>query len=252
MRDFNPTGDVQAGADPYSEAPSPLANALLRTIGADASAALVAAGRRTLLRPSQTLWRPGQRADAVCFPMKGLIAGLAADQDGASAQVECVGPDGAAGLIEGLAGADFAFEHRAMVETEAWMVPAEAVRGALRACPATAEVFQRHMAQLYDDARRAGACASRHALRARLADCLLAYQEKTLLGRLPLTQEALSAVLGANRTTVTALAIALSEAGLTRTGRGWVSIEDRERLDRIACGCRQGAARSAPPPPSVA
>ena len=101
MRDFNPTGDVQAGADPYSEAPSPLANALLRTIGADASTALVAAGRRTLLRPSQTLWRPGQRADAVCFPMKGLIAGLAADQDGASAQVECVGPDGAAGLIEG-------------------------------------------------------------------------------------------------------------------------------------------------------
>ena len=58
-------------------------------------------------------------------------------------------------------------------------------------------------------------------------------------------------MLGANRTTVTALAISLSDAGLTRTGRGWISVVDAERLDRIACGCRNSApaatVRNAPP-----
>ena len=106
-------------------------------------------------------------------------------------------------------------------------------------------MIQRHLAGLYDDARRATACAARHALLARLADCLLAYQDKTSLSRLPLTQETLSAVLGANRTTVTALAIKLSDAGLTRTGRGWVSIVDGERLGHIACGCRKAVSGAA-------
>ena len=89
---------------------------------------------------------------------------------------------------------------------------------------------------------RASVPAARHPLRARLADCLLAYREKTSLTRLPLTQERLSVILGANRTTVTALAINLSEAGLTRTGRGWISVVDAERLDHLACGCRKAGA----------
>jgi CRP-like cAMP-binding protein len=241
MRDFSPP-DARAGAEPVPDSASPLANSLMRDVGAASASALMAAGRRAVLQAGQTLWRPGEPAETICFPLGGLVAGLATDADGAAAQVECAGSDGAVGLVEGLAGAAFAFEHRAMVETDAWLVPAETVRGLMRTCPATAAVFQRHIARLYAGSRRAAACAARHALRARLADCLLAYQEKTALARLPLTQETLSAVLGANRTTVTALAIALSEAGLTRTGRGWMSIVDPERLDRLACGCRRGAA----------
>jgi len=250
MQAFNPTGRPGAAAglvlDPVSDAVDNasvlLANHLIRRLGPDAAAALMGAGRRIVLKAGQTLWTPGQVADAVCFPLSGAIAGLATDLDGSAAQVECTGSEGAVGLAEGLAGVALAFEQRAMVDTEGWLVPADALRGLMRACPVTAEGVQRHLAALYDDARRASACAARHTLRARLADCLLAYQEKTALDRLPLTQETLSAVLGANRTTVTALAIALSDAGLTRTGRGWISVMDAERLDRIACGCRKARA----------
>jgi CRP-like cAMP-binding protein len=252
MREFNPVGGARTGvglaADAASAmgegAASPLANGLLRAIGPDAASALIAAGRPTRLKSGQTLWQPGQPGDSICFPLTGLIVGLATDLDGLAAQVECTGPDSAVGLVEALAGVNLAFEHRAMVETEAWLAPAEVVRDLVRACPATAQVFHRHIARLYDAARRASACAARHALRARLANCLLAYHEKTALARLPVTQETLSALLGANRTTVTALAIGLSEAGLTRTGRGWISIVDAQRLDRLACGCRHAASRN--------
>ena len=259
MQAFNPTGRPRTAAglalDPISGSAEserlPLANHLLRHLGPEAAAGLVAAGRRVLLRAGQTLWSPGEAADTVCFPLNGVIASLATDLDGSAAQVENTGAEGAAGLVEGLAAVTHAFEARAMVETEAWLVPADAVRNLMRICPVSAEVVHRRVARIYDDARRASACAARHALRARLADCLLAYQEKTGLERLPLTQEMLSALLGANRTTVTALAIALSDAGLTRTGRGWISVVDAERLDRLACGCRKAVAsgdiKDAPP-----
>lgn len=262
MQEFNPTGRARTppglALDPVSgsveNASLLLANHLLRRLGPDAAAVVMGAGRRILLRAGQTLWLPGETAEAIGFPLSGVISGLAADLDGSAAQVESTGPEGAVGLVEGLAGAPLAFEYRAMVETEAWLVPAEVVRGLSRACSATAETIQRHVAKLYDQARRASACAARHALRARLADCLLDYQEKTGLVRLPLTQEMLSTVLGANRTTVTALAIALSDAGLTRTGRGWISVVDAERLDRLACGCRKTGAASdiKGPPPALA
>ena len=259
MQEFDRTGRARSVAglasdqDPGAgEAGSLLfANALFREMEPDAAASLMTAGRRVLLRAGQTLWSPGTPVDTVCFPLNGAIAGLAVDIDGGAAQVQCTGAEGAVGLIEALAAAPLAFEHRALVDTEAWLVPTESVRALMRARPQAAEVLLRHMARLYDDARRVGACAARHSLRARLADCLLAYQEKTALARLPLTQETLSAILGANRTTVTALAIGLSDAGLTRTGRGWISVVDAERLDRIACGCRNGApaatVRNAPP-----
>jgi CRP-like cAMP-binding protein len=252
MQEFDPTGRPRTTPglvlDPVSgsvdNASVLLANHILRRLGPDAAATVMGAGRRVQLRAGQTLWLPGEAVEAIGFPLNGVIAGLAADLDGSAAQVESIGPEGVVGLVEGLAGAPLAFEHRAMVETEMWLVPAEVVRGLMRACPAAAETIQRHIADLYDRARRASACAARHALRARLADCLLDYQEKTALVRLPLTQEMLSTVLGANRTTVTALAIALSDAGLTRTGRGWISVVDAERLDRLACGCRKAGAAS--------
>lgn len=259
MQEFNPSSRVKMAPGPMLDPTSSEAedtgalrvNRLLRSLGSDAAVAMMGASRRVSFRGGQTLWLSGERSETVCFPLNGLVAGLATDVDGAAAQVECTGAEGAVGLVEALGGAPSAFEQRTMVATEAWLVPAEAVRALMQTCPEAAQTLQRHVARLYDEARRASACAARHPLRARLADCLLAYQEKTALTRLPLTQEMLSAVLGANRTTVTALAISLSDAGLTRTGRGWIAIVDGERLDRIACGChkaiRWGGIRNAPP-----
>lgn len=52
-----------------------------------------------------------------------------------------------------------------------------------------------------------------------------------------LTQETLADMLGVQRTTVTAVAKALQDEGLIRTGRGRIEILDRHRLERRACEC---------------
>lgn len=231
-----------ATSQPLDHAGLLLGNRLIRALGPDAAATLMGAGRRATLAIGQTLWEPGERPGMACFVLSGLIAGLAADADGAGAQVEAIGAEGVIGLVEGLADTPLAFEYRALVAADAWLAPVETIRALMHASPPATTVIHRHIAHLYDQARITAACSARHGLRARLSDCLLAYQDKASLSRWPLTQETLSAVLGANRTTVTALMINLSTAGLTRTGRGWVSIVDREALDRLACGCRKMSA----------
>jgi hypothetical protein len=117
MQEFNPTGRARVApglvqdaiAGSVENADLLFANHLLRRLGPDVAGALLGAGRRILLKPSQTLWLPGCAADAICFPLSGVVAGLATDLDGSAAQVECTGPEGAIGLIEGLAGAPLAF-----------------------------------------------------------------------------------------------------------------------------------------------
>jgi len=54
---------------------------------------------------------------------------------------------------------------------------------------------------------------------------------------LPLTQEALSHMLGATRTNVTKAATALKEAGLIRYHRGNIHIINRPAMVKLSCEC---------------
>ena len=55
--------------------------------------------------------------------------------------------------------------------------------------------------------------------------------------RIELTQEALAALLGVQRTTINAVAGALQEEGLITIRRGRVIVLDRARLKRQSCEC---------------
>lgn len=59
---------------------------------------------------------------------------------------------------------------------------------------------------------------------------------------LPLTQESLAQMLGAQRTSVSACIAKLQREGLIRTSRRSIEVFDVERLERIACDCRESLA----------
>ena len=58
-------------------------------------------------------------------------------------------------------------------------------------------------------------------------------------GALPLTQETLAQMLGAQRTTIAVAMSKLQRAGLIKSGRGAVEIRDKATLERLACNCRK-------------
>jgi CRP-like cAMP-binding protein len=54
---------------------------------------------------------------------------------------------------------------------------------------------------------------------------------------LPMTQETIGKVLGVSRVRVTLAALRLQELGLIKTGRGKITISDRQALEGFTCSC---------------
>ena len=81
------------------------------------------------------------------------------------------------------------------------------------------------------------ACNRLHEVEQRLARWLLMVSDRTGDTELRLTQEFLSQMLGARRSTVTLVAGALQRSGLIEYSRGDVRILNRQELEDSACEC---------------
>ena len=81
------------------------------------------------------------------------------------------------------------------------------------------------------------ACNRLHEVEERLARWLLMVSDRTGESELRLTQEFLSQMLGARRSTVTLVAGALQRSNLIEYSRGDVKILNREGLEEAACEC---------------
>jgi CRP-like cAMP-binding protein len=81
------------------------------------------------------------------------------------------------------------------------------------------------------------ACNRLHEVEERLARWLLMVSDRIGDSELRLTQEFLSQMLGARRSTVTLVAGTLQRGGLIEYSRGDVKILDRDKLESAACEC---------------
>jgi DNA-binding transcriptional MocR family regulator len=81
------------------------------------------------------------------------------------------------------------------------------------------------------------ACNALHPVEARMARWLLHFRDRIDHDVLPLTQEALSQILGVRRTTVTQLMHNLRASGAIRSDRRGQIEVDRSRLAAAACEC---------------
>jgi DNA-binding GntR family transcriptional regulator len=82
-----------------------------------------------------------------------------------------------------------------------------------------------------------GACNALHPVEARMARWLLGFRDRIDTDVLPLTQEALSEILGVRRTTVTLLMRNLRASGAIRSDRRRHIEVDPMRLAAAACEC---------------
>ena len=83
------------------------------------------------------------------------------------------------------------------------------------------------------------ACNGAHSLKQRLARWLLMMRDRSDEDTLPITQNLLAEMLGAQRPSVTNAARELERAGLIERGRREVAIIDRQGLARASCECYQ-------------
>jgi CRP-like cAMP-binding protein len=192
----------------------------------------------------QILHAPEEPIRAVHFPESGYVSRLAPMEDGDSAEIGLVGPEGLVGLAI-LLGADRdGFELLVQSPGTALRMEAGAFRDALDRIPSLRPLLNRYALAHFEQVARTGACNGRHHVDQRLARWLLMAHDRVDGDSFPMTHEFLSMMLGVRRAGITVAAGTLQKAGLIRYERGRMEITDRPGLEAVSCEC-YGTARRA-------
>jgi CRP-like cAMP-binding protein len=184
------------------------------------------------------LSRAGDQIEYVVFPHSGAISLMIDMASGETVATAAVGREGAIGLLSVLGPSPSAATAIVRAAGTASRIPARQFQAAFNRSPAIRHAVQIHVRTMLLLFQLGAACNALHPVKARMARWLLHFRDHTDLDVLPLTQEALSQILGVRRTTVTLLMRNLRASGAIRSDRrGQIEI-DRSQLAEAACECR--------------
>jgi len=199
--------------------------------------AALSASDYSLLRPhlkevrieqGSVLQDHGERIQYVHFPLSGMISLLSVMRDGKAVETAVVGREGAPGAHCAL-GIWHAYS-RAVVQISGRAVRIAGVQfqKSVRDSERMGDLFVRYRELRLAQTQQSAACNALHGAESRLSRWLLQTSDVIGAGVVPLTQEFLSQMLGVQRTTVTAIARTLQEAGMIHYTRGRIEISDRK------------------------
>jgi len=198
--------------------------------------------RPVTLEQGKVLFEPGEEITQLHFPNGGAVSLVMVLSSGALVEVAMVGREGVTDAAS-YAGPRRALS-RAIVQLpgEALRIDAARLRELADARPGVRSVLERYAASLLGELEQTVACNAVHRLEQRLAKWLLRSSDRSDGHALPLTQEFLSEMLGAQRTTVTQVASVLQRAGAIEYRRGKITVLDRSTLERMSCECYEATA----------
>lgn len=189
------------------------------------------------LNQDMVLSRAGDQIEYVFFPDSGAISLMIDMADGQTVATAAVGREGAFGILSVLGPSPSASTAIVRAAGSASRVPASRFHDAFNRSAAIRHAVQIHIRAMLMQFQLGMACNALHPVKARMARWLLHFCDHIDHDILPLTQEALSQILGVRRTTVTLLMRDLRESGAIRSDRRGQIEVDRLRLAAGACEC---------------
>jgi CRP-like cAMP-binding protein len=183
------------------------------------------------------LSRAGDQIEHVFFPHSGAISLMIDMANGQTVATAAVGREGAIGILSVLGPSPSANTAIVRAAGTVSRIPASRFHAAFNRSPAIRHAVQIHIRAMLIQFQLGAACNALHPVEARMARWLLHLRDRIDHDVLPLTQDALSQILGVQRTTVTLLMRNLRASGAIRSDRrGQIEI-DRSRLAAAACEC---------------
>ena len=199
---------------------------------------------RVRLVQGQRLIERGQLTPHVFFIEDG-VASLVAELDDnlPGVQVAMIGREGMVGGLAMLDADSASFACAIMqIPGPALRILTTDLRQILDRSPILNKACMRSVQSLTRQVMSNAACNARDTLAQRCIRWLLMAHERMDGNELPVTQEALSAMLGVSRSGVTVATAALQKAGLIDTRRGRIRVLDRPALESLARGSEQSLA----------
>jgi CRP-like cAMP-binding protein len=189
------------------------------------------------LAKRQILYEVGEAFDFIYFIEEGFASVLTTMENGTGSEVGMIGP-------EGLIGASALLGGRVSAQQVIMQLPGTALRIGVDACKHAFDenrgvraVVLRFIEDLFNFSSQTAACNRLHSVEQRSARWLLMASDRLGVDVLPLTQEAIAAMLGVRRSGVNEAAGELQRSGLIRYRRGEITIIDRAGLQKTACEC---------------
>ena len=228
---------VRLGSFPVMQRSTRIGNRLLAALPPADFDLLAPHLKKVSLERDAVLVRSGDPTEQIYFPRSGTIAFIMEMPNGQTVATAVVGNEGAVGMLTSLGPSPSPTTAVVRVTGTAWQISPAQFRAELRHSGAIRRAVQIHSRALLAQFQHVAACNALHSVEARLARWLLHIHDRAHGDMLPLTQEALSELLGVRRTTVTQVVRKLRASGAIRSNRR-SSIEiDRPRLEAAACEC---------------
>ncbi len=189
-----------------------------------------------VLKERMILHEPKKRVEHVHFIESGIVS-LRTLAAGSILETAMVGCRGAVGVSVVLGGHVTIHQSIVLFPGSALIIHSEDLHRVLGECPQIRSHLLRYVQTLIVHGAQTALCGVCHDLEQRLA-CWLCLACDALDGRvLPITHDCLSTVLGLRRAGVTEALIRFEEQGLIRKMRGVLQVDDRQRLEQVACSC---------------
>jgi CRP-like cAMP-binding protein len=189
------------------------------------------------LKQDAVLLRSGDRNEQVYFPHSGTISFMLDMPNGQTVATAVIGHEGAVGMLSVLGPSRSPMTAVVRVAGIASQISASRFHAAFGRSSAIKHVVQTHTRAVLMQFQHVAACNALHPVEARLARWLLHIHDRIDGDAIPLTQEALSQLLGVRRTTVTLVVPKLRASGAIRSDRRGLVEIDRPRLEAASCEC---------------
>jgi CRP-like cAMP-binding protein len=173
----------------------------------------------------------------VYFPHRGVISMLIRLSEGQAVEVAMVGHDSVFGASAALDGGISLTDAVVVLPGTATILDVAEFGAAANRSVALRSLIARHEQALIAQTQQSVACNVSHTVEARLSRWLLRARDLSDSETLPLTQEFLARMIGAQRNAVSIVAHAMQQAGIIRYSRGHIEIKDVGALRTASCEC---------------
>jgi CRP-like cAMP-binding protein len=158
----------------------------------------------------KALYEAGERIQEVYFPDEATISYLSGTADGETLQVCVIGNEGVVGIPSLLADST-AFRAVVQLPGRAYAMRRDVLRKEFKRCEALHKILLHYTNALLIQIAQTAVCNKFHSVEERFCRWLLMANDRSVTDRVPLTQEALSRVLGSRRASVSVTASAFQK-----------------------------------------
>ena len=183
------------------------------------------------------LFEADQQIRHVYFPTGAVVSLVITLSTGETVEAAMVGSDGVVGASAALDGKVSLSRGIIQLGGEIIVCDTDALKSTALQSPKLLALLIRHEQTVYAQAQQSAACFATHQVEARLCRWMLRARDLSGSDNLPFTQEYLAEMLGVRRTSVTAVAKTLQEAGLIKYARGKIQIMDAKAMQKTTCEC---------------